>query len=70
MRDDECDSFLEEACSCCKQHYINVCSIDDIFVRRALCGPSQCNPPKIISIDLFYSIMDLQIQELNSRFQM
>ncbi|XP_022883828.1 uncharacterized protein LOC111400666 [Olea europaea var. sylvestris] len=73
MRDEGWDSFLEEVCSFCQKHYIHVPNMDDIFVRLAIRGRPQCNSPEITNlhhyrVDLFYSVIDLQFQELNDRF--
>jgi hypothetical protein len=73
MRDEGWDSFLEEVCSFCQQHYIDVLDMDEMFVRRALRGRPQRNPPELTNlhhyqVDLFYSVIDLQLQELNDRF--
>ncbi|XP_022880853.1 zinc finger MYM-type protein 1-like [Olea europaea var. sylvestris] len=73
MRDEGWDSFLEEVYSCCQQHYIDVPNMDDAFVRLALRCCHQRNSLEITNlhhyrVDLFYSIIDLQLQELNDRF--
>ncbi|XP_022859513.1 uncharacterized protein LOC111380240, partial [Olea europaea var. sylvestris] len=73
MRDEGWDSFFEEVCSFCQQHYIHVPNMDDMFVRLALRGRPQRNSPEITNlhhyrVDLFYSVIDLQLQELNDRF--
>ncbi|XP_022893931.1 zinc finger MYM-type protein 1-like [Olea europaea var. sylvestris] len=73
MRDEGWDSFLEEVCSFCQKHYIHVPNMDDMFVRLAIRGRPQRNSPEITNlhhyrVDLFYSVIDLQLQELNDRF--
>ncbi|XP_022848801.1 zinc finger MYM-type protein 1-like [Olea europaea var. sylvestris] len=73
MRDEGWDSFFEEVCSFCQQHYIHVPNMDDMFVRLAIRGRPQRNSPEITNlhhyrVDLFYSVIDLQFQELNDRF--
>ncbi|XP_022858370.1 zinc finger MYM-type protein 1-like [Olea europaea var. sylvestris] len=73
MRDERWDFFFEEVCSFCQQHYIHVPNMDDMFVRLAIHGRPQRNSPKITNlhhyrVDLFYSVIDLQLQELNDRF--
>ncbi|XP_022843311.1 uncharacterized protein LOC111366853 [Olea europaea var. sylvestris] len=47
--------------------------MDDMFVRLAIRGRPQRNSPEITKlhhyrVDLFYSVIDLQLQELNDRF--
>ncbi|XP_022883711.1 uncharacterized protein LOC111400537 [Olea europaea var. sylvestris] len=73
MRDEGCDSFLEEVCSFCQQHYIHIANMDDMFVRLALRGCPQRNSLEITNlhhyrVHLFYSVIDLQLQELNDCF--
>ncbi|XP_052181936.1 uncharacterized protein LOC127794728 [Diospyros lotus] len=54
-------------------HYIDVPNMDDIFIRRAARGRPQRQAPKItylhhFRVDLFYAVIDMQLQELNDRF--
>ncbi|XP_022847505.1 zinc finger MYM-type protein 1-like [Olea europaea var. sylvestris] len=73
MRDEGWDSFLEEVCSFCQKYYLYVPNMDDMFVRLAIPGRPQHNSPEITNlhhyrVDLFYSVIDLQLQELNDHF--
>ncbi|XP_022852849.1 zinc finger MYM-type protein 1-like [Olea europaea var. sylvestris] len=73
MRDERWDSFFEEVSSFCQQYYIHVPNMDDMFVRLAIRGRPQRNSPEITNlhhyrVDLFYSVIDLELQELNDRF--
>ncbi|XP_022883750.1 zinc finger MYM-type protein 1-like [Olea europaea var. sylvestris] len=47
MREEGWDSFLEEVCSFCQQHYIHVPNMDDMFVHLAIRGrPQPCLCPQ------------------------
>ena len=54
----------------CVKHDINVIKMDDRYIA---CGRSRRNTEKVTNIhhyrvDLFYAIIDLQLQEINNRF--
>ena len=70
MRDDGWDSFLEEVSSFSEKHNIIVPNMDDLFIAR---GRSRRNAQAVTNMhyfraELFYSIVDMQLQELNDRF--
>ncbi|XP_022850561.1 zinc finger MYM-type protein 1-like [Olea europaea var. sylvestris] len=70
MRDNEWDSFLDEVISFCQKHNIDVPDMDSVFVRP---GRSRRNTEEMTNfhrfrVDLFYSVIDMQLQELNDRF--
>ncbi|XP_073049004.1 uncharacterized protein [Primulina eburnea] len=67
------DSFLEKVHRFCEQHYIDVLKMDDMFTQWAPRGRPHCNPPEVTNlhhyrVDLFYGVIDMQLQELNNRF--
>ena len=69
MRDDGWDSFLIRLCFC-EKHGIVVPFMAGTFVHR---GRSRRKAPGITNlhyfqVDLFYSVIDMQLQELNDRF--
>ena len=69
MRDDEWESLLIEVSSFCSKHDIPIPNMDEIFVVRR----SQRKTPQITTlhhyrVDLFYTVIDMQLQELNNRF--
>ena len=69
MRDDEWESLLIEVSSFCSKHDIPIPNMDEIFVVRR----SQRKTPQITTlhhyrVDLFYTVIDMQLQELNIRF--
>ncbi|XP_075483620.1 uncharacterized protein LOC142523773 [Primulina tabacum] len=73
MRDDGWDSFLENFHRFCEQHYIDVLKMDDMFTCWAPRGLPHRNPPEVTNlhhyrVDLFYGVIDIQLQELNDRF--
>ena len=70
MRDDGWDSFLELVSSFCVKHDIEVPNMDDMFIPT---GRSRRNAQNFTNMyhyrcDLFYAVIDLQVQELNNRF--
>ncbi|XP_022897746.1 uncharacterized protein LOC111411446 [Olea europaea var. sylvestris] len=70
MRDNEWDSFLDEVASFCQKHNIDVPDMDSVFVRP---GCSWRNTEEMTNfhrfrVDLFYSVIDMQLQELNAHF--
>ncbi|XP_042387331.1 zinc finger MYM-type protein 1-like [Zingiber officinale] len=73
MREDGWDSFLEKVHYFCQQHYIDYLKMDDMFTRWAPRGRPHRNPPEVTNlhhyrVDLFYGVIDMQLQELNDRF--
>ncbi|XP_052177634.1 uncharacterized protein LOC127791694 [Diospyros lotus] len=70
MRDNEWDLFLKVVVSFCEKHNIDVPDMDGVFIRR---GRSRRNTEEMTNlhhfrVDLFYAIIDMQLQELNDRF--
>ncbi|XP_042405026.1 zinc finger MYM-type protein 1-like [Zingiber officinale] len=73
MREDGWDSFLEKVHYFCQQHYIDCLKMDDMFTRWAPRGRPHRNPLEVTNlhhyrVDLFYGVIDMQLQELNDRF--
>ena len=70
MREDGWSSLLDENSIFCVKHDINVINIDDGYIVRRR---SQRNAKKVINmhhypVDLLHSIIGLQLQEPNNRF--
>ena len=69
MRESGWSCFLDDVTSFCEKHEIVVPQMDDIFKAR---GRSRRTKEKTYlhhyQVELFYIILDIQIQELNSRF--
>ena len=70
MRDTGCDSFFEQVSNFCEKYEIIVSNMEDTFVTR---GQSRCRVQEITNlhhfrVDLFYAVTDMQLQELNDRF--
>ena len=70
MREHEWESFLTEVSYFCTTHDISVLNMDETFV---VCGRSRRNTQQKTNlhhyrVELFYTIIDMQLQELNNRF--
>ena len=70
MREDEWESLLTEVSSFCTMHDISILNMGEIFV---VSGRSRRNTQQKTNlhhyhIELFYTIIDMQLQELNNRF--
>ncbi|KAL4618789.1 hypothetical protein ACB092_06G035300 [Castanea dentata] len=70
MRDDEWESLLTEVSSFCTTHDISILNMDEIFV---ISGRLQRNTQQNTNlhhyrVELFYTVIDMQLQELNNRF--
>ncbi|XP_062118522.1 uncharacterized protein LOC133832158 [Humulus lupulus] len=70
MKDNGWDSLVEEVSNCCMKFNIDVLDIYHMYCPQ---GKSQCKVPKLTNfhyfrVDFFNTVIDLQLQELNSRF--
>ena len=70
MREDEWESLLTEVSSFCTMHDISILNMGEIFV---VSGRSRRNTQQKTNlhhyhVELFYTIIDMQLQELNNRF--
>ena len=70
MKDNEWETLLTEVSSFCSKHDIPILIMDEIFVVGV--RPRR-NVPQITNlhhyrVDLFFEVIDLQLQELNNRF--
>ena len=70
MRDNGWSSVMDEVCTFCGKHNIDVPNMDDMYVargrsRRRSQGRSNSH---YYRVELFYTIIDTQLQELNNRF--
>lgn len=70
MQVDGWDSLLNAAFSFCDKNNISIPNMDDKFVVR---GRSRRKAPEITNlyfyrVELFYTVINLQLQELNARF--
>jgi len=70
MRDDEWESLLTEMSSFCTRHDIPILNMDEIFVvsGRPRRNTQQNSNLHHYHVELFYTVIDLQLQELNNRF--
>ncbi|KAL5563579.1 hypothetical protein UlMin_033326 [Ulmus minor] len=70
MKDDGWDSIFSQVSTFCGIHEILIPNTDDTFVAQ---GRSRRKSPKVTNlhhfrVDIFYSVIDMQLQELNYRF--
>ena len=70
MRESEWQSLLHEVSSFCNKHGILMLKMDDAFLVR---GRQRRNSQEITNIyhyrvEIFYAVIDMQLQELNNRF--
>ena len=70
MREDEWESLLTEVFSFCTTHDISILNVDETFV---VSGRSRRNTQQKIylhhyRVKLFYTVIDMQLQELNNHF--
>ena len=70
MRDDEWISLLTEVSSFCTTHDIPILNMDEIFVvsGRPRRNTQQNTNLHHYRVELFYTVIDMQLQELNNRF--
>ena len=70
MRDDEWKSLLTEVSSFCTTHDISILNMDEIFVvsGRLRHNTQQNTSLHHYRVELFYKVIDMQLQELNNRF--
>lgn len=71
LRDDGWEPLLEEVILFCNKHDINIPSMDDIFFRGKSKRGGNAKSITIgnhYRIELFYTVVDMQLQELNNRF--
>ena len=70
LRDVGWDSMLKQVTLFCEKHDIDVCNMDDMFL---LPGRSRRKAPRMSNlhyyrVELFYAVIDLQLMELENRF--
>ena len=70
MREDEWESLLTKVSSFCTMHDISILNMDETFV---ISGRSQRNTQQKTKlhhyrVELFYTVIDMQLQELNNHF--
>ncbi|XP_075658596.1 uncharacterized protein LOC142628367 [Castanea sativa] len=70
MRNDEWISLLTEVSSFCATQDIPILNMDEIFVvsGRPRCNTQQNTNLHHYRVELFYTVIDMQLQELNNRF--
>ncbi|XP_026440682.1 zinc finger MYM-type protein 1-like [Papaver somniferum] len=70
MRDKEWDSLLSEVSSFCARHRIKVPDMNDVFQRegRPRRNTQEVNNLYHYQVEYLYTVIDMQLQELNNRF--
>ncbi|KAH1192999.1 Zinc finger MYM-type protein 1 [Glycine max] len=73
MRDNGWESLLQEVNPFCNKHFINISNMEDIFFasegRSRRGGKTQAITTKHhYRVELFYTVVDMQLQELKDRF--
>ena len=70
MRNDEWKSLLTEVSSFCATHDIPILNMDEIFVISGRLQRNTQQNTKLhhYHVELFYTIINLQLQELNNHF--
>ncbi|XP_020271766.1 uncharacterized protein LOC109846936 [Asparagus officinalis] len=68
MRDEGWDTLLNEAHVFYNKHEILIPNMEDAHVKGRRCKASQDTNLHNYQVDLFYPVIDIQLQELNGRF--
>ncbi|XP_016502921.2 uncharacterized protein LOC107821044 [Nicotiana tabacum] len=69
MREEEWDSLMEEVCSFCSKHEIAIPNMDeDYVIGKSKRKRSEVSYLHHFRVEVFYAVIDLELQELNSRF--
>ena len=70
MREDEWESLLTEVSSFCTMHDISILNMDETFVisGRSWRNTQQKTNLHHYCVELFYTVIDMQLQELNNHF--
>ncbi|XP_009616572.1 uncharacterized protein [Nicotiana tomentosiformis] len=69
MREDGWVSLMDEVSSFCAKHDIVVPNMEEFYIPgKSKRRPSTVTYSHHLRVDLFYSVIDLQLQELNSHF--
>lgn len=70
MRDKRWQAFYGQVASFCEKHRIDVPDMNGVFKARGRSRRKvqETTNMHYFSVDLFYSVIDMQLQELNDRF--
>ena len=69
MRNDGWNSLLEEVSSFCAKNNIDVPDMDDLYQPQSQQKAQNMKNSHHYQVELFYTIIDMQLEELNSRFE-
>ncbi|XP_047264142.1 uncharacterized protein LOC124896601 [Capsicum annuum] len=69
LRDDGWNALMNEVRVCCDKHENSVPKMDDFYLpEKSKCRTSSVTYSHHLRVELFYAIINLQLQELNNRF--
>nr|XP_016444386.1 PREDICTED: zinc finger MYM-type protein 1-like [Nicotiana tabacum] len=69
MRDEGWKSLMDELYLFCTKHDILVPNMEEFYIPgKSKCRPSSVTYSHHLRVELFYTVIDLQLQELNRRF--
>nr|XP_009626664.1 uncharacterized protein LOC104117324 [Nicotiana tomentosiformis] len=69
MRDEGWESLMDEVYLFCTKHDILVPNMEEFYIpEKSKCRPSSVTYSHHLRVEPFYTVMDLQLHELNSRF--
>ena len=70
MRDNGWDSFFDQVSTFCGRYNIQIPNMEEVFVNRCQSRRKAQDITNLhqFRVELFYSIIDMQLQELNDRF--
>ncbi|XP_078172535.1 uncharacterized protein LOC144566387 [Carex rostrata] len=67
MRDSGWESLFQEVCAFCEKHNIEIPNMEDLHVDDPQC-PTNTTNLHYYRVDMFYTVIDVQLRELNDRF--
>ena len=70
MRESGCESFFDQLSIFCEKHEVDVPNMDAIFTSpgRALRKAQEIKTLHHFCVDLFFYVIDVELQELNNHF--
>nr|XP_009598384.2 uncharacterized protein LOC104094210 [Nicotiana tomentosiformis] len=69
IRDEGWEPLMDEVSSFCAKHDILVPNMEEFYIRgKSKCRPSSVTYAHHLRVEIFYAVIDLQLLELNSHF--
>ena len=69
LRDDGWNSLLDEVSTFCAKNNIDVPNMDDLYQPRPWRKAQNMKNSHYYQVELFYTVIDMQLWELNTRFE-